>query len=257
MLLAREQRIGAIILFGIALAAWLAVAIWQSPEPMEEPTTNGQPPKTKHYRTWEQRKDSMRQVDSLRYAQWSAEREQRYDSFRLADKQRRAEWKTERQAYWDSCRLADSLWKDSVGIIYARHIKKDTVLDLNHCDTTELQYIRGIGTYTAQRIVYYRTQLGGYYSPLQLTDEPFANLHLDTLLHHFVADSADVEPIDVNRCGINRLARHPYLRYEQAKALYELRRKSIRLHSIDELTAFPEFSPFDLSRLRYYLRFED
>lgn len=254
MLLAKEQRIGAIVLFGIALAAWLGVAIWRSPEPTAPaPET----PKAKPHRTWEQRKDSMQRVDSLRYAQWSAEREQRYDSFRLADKQRRAEWKQERQAYWDSCRLADSLWRDSVGPRFVRHIKKDTILDLNHCDTTELQFIRGIGAYTALQIVHYRQQLGGFYSPDQLTDAPFAHLRLDTLLHCFTADSSDIETIDVNSCSVARLSRHPYLRYEQAKALYDLRRRSIRIHSIEEVELLPEFTKNDINRIKFYLRFDN
>ena len=256
MLLAKEQRIGAIILFGIALAVWLGVAIWQTPDKQpasETPKT----PQHKAYRTWEQRKDSMRLVDSLRYAQWSAEREQRYDSFRVADRRRRAEWKQERQAYWDSCRLADSLWRDSVGPTFIRHIKKDTILDLNHCDTTELQFIRGIGAYTALKIVHYREQLGGFYSPEQLTDAPFAQLHLDTLLQHFTADSADIETIDVNTSSIARLTRHPYLRYEQAKALYELRRRSIRIRSIEEVEQLPEFTKNDINRIKFYLRFDN
>ena len=254
MLLAREQRIGAIILFGVALAAWLGVAIWRTPEPTPPAP---EAPKPKPHRTWEQRKDSMQRADSLRYAQWAAEREQRYDSFRAADAQRRKEWKTERQAYWDSCRLADSLWRDSVGLLFVRHVKKDTILDLNHCDTTELQFIRGIGAYTALQIVRYREQLGGFYSPHQLTDAPFAHLHLDTLLHHFTADSSDIETIDVNTCTVARLSRHPYLRYEQAKAIYNLRRQRVSLHSVEEVESLPEFTKNDISRMKFYLRFED
>lgn len=254
---AKEQRIGAVILFGIALASWLLVAIWQSHRNPQDAGDSPNTPDHKPYRSWEQRKDSMRRADSLRYAQWSTEREQRYDSFRLADKQRRAAWKAERQAYWDSCRLADSLWKDSVGLTFVKHVKKDTILDLNHCDTAELQYIRGIGAYTAQKIVYYRSQLGGYYSPMQLLDEPFTQLRLDTLLHHFTADSTDIEKIHVNTCSINRLAHHPYLRYEQAKGLYELRRKCIRIKSIEEIKTLPEFSEDDIERIRYYLSFDN
>ena len=254
MLLAREQRIGAIVLFGIALAVWLGVAIWRSPEPT---TPAPEAPKPKPHRTWEQRKDSMRRVDSLRYAQWTAEREQRYDSFRLADARRRKEWKNERQAYWDSCRLADSIWRDSVGMTFAKHIKKDTILDLNHCDTAELQFIRGIGAYTALQIVHYRQQLGGFYSPEQLTDAPFAHLRLDTLLHCFTADSSDIETIDVNSCSVARLSRHPYLRYEQAKALYDLRRRLILIHSIEEVEQLPEFTKNDINRIKFYLRFDN
>ena len=195
-------------------------------------------------------------VDSLRYAQWAKEREQRYDSFRLADSMRRDEWKRERQQAYDSFRIADSLWRDSVGWHYARHIKKDTILDLNHTDTTELQFIRGIGRYTAMQIIRYREQLGGYASPSQLTDEAFSKLRLDTLLHHFTADSKDIQTIPVNSSSAERLQQHPYIRYQQAKAIYALRRKRTRLKSIEDLHDLPEFSENELKRLAPYLSFE-
>ena len=159
-MLSKEQRIGAAILFGIAFVAWIIYAIWPSRQP-EIP----EPQAAKKHRSWEERKDSMRLADSLRYAQWAAEREQRYDSFRLADSMRRDEWKRTRQLQYDSFRIADSLWRDSVGFRFPRHVKKDTIIDLNHCDTTDLQFIRGIGRYSAVQIIRYRDQLGGYYTP--------------------------------------------------------------------------------------------
>lgn len=248
-MLTKGQRIGGAIIYSIALVAWIAMAVWPA-------TPDKEPAPKKKYRTWEERKDSMRLVDSLRYAQWAAEREQRYDSFRAADALRREEWKRIRQQQYDSFRIADSLWRDSVGWRFAKHEKKDTVLDLNHCDTTELQYIRGIGRYTATQIVKYREQLGGYYSPAQLTDEPLANCHLDTLLTHFTADTSDVRTININTCSTDVLQRHPYLRYNQAKAIYTLRRQRVRLQSIDELRDLPELTEQDLERIAPYLRLE-
>ena len=252
MILAKEQRIAAIVLFSTALVAWFIVAVWPSRQnPIPEPQQV--PPK----RSWEERRDSIRRADSLRYAQWAAEREQRYDSFHVADSMRRAEWKTARQKQWDSIRVADSLWRDSVGWRYtAKHTKKDTILNLNHCDTTELQYIRGIGRYTAVQIVRYRERLGGFYSPAQLTDEALQKCRLDTLLSHFTADANDIKLIRINYCDISTLQRHPYLRYEQAKAIYHLRRKQLKLTSLEDLRALPELTDSDLQRIAPYLCFE-
>ena len=247
MILAKEQQIGASILFGIAIIAWIVMAIYPSTPPSPD-----QPKK----KSWAERKDSIRLADSLRYVQWREEREQRYDSFRMADSMRHEAWKIERQQRWDSMRRADSLWRDSVGWHYVKRVKKDTILDLNHCDTTELLLLRGIGRFTASQIVRYREQLGGFYSPIQLTDEPLLQFHLDTLLHLFTADSSAIIPLDVNRCSTNALQRHPYLRFNQAKAIYSLRRERIRLHSLDDLRSLPELSDSDLLRLAHYLRFE-
>lgn len=254
MLLSKEQRIGAAILFGIAFIAWMTYALWPSRQP--DLSKLSDPPQSKKYRSWEERKDSMRRVDSIRYTEWSAEREQRYDSFRMADSLRRLERKAELIQYRDSARVADSLWRDSMGIRFVRHEKRDTILDLNHCDTTELQLLRGIGLYTAIQIINYREQLGGYYSTSQLMDEPFAKCHLDSLLTHFVVDTSAISTIDINTCSIDRLQRHPYLRYNQAKAIYNLRRKNVKLHSLDDLRILPELTEDELQRLAPYLRFE-
>ena len=252
MILAKEQRMGAAILIGIALVAWLVVAVWPSRQPIAAP----EPAEPNRHRTWEERRDSMERADSIRYATWAAEREQRYDSFRITDSMRRAELKAALKHRRDSARVADSLWRDSMGIHFTKRIKKDTVIDLNHCDTTDLLFLRGIGSYTATRIIRYREQLGGYASPAQLTDEPLANCHLDTLLAHFTADTSALQRINVNTCPLDRLQRHPYLRYSQAKAIYTLRRKQTRLHSPDDLRSLPELSEEDLDRIAPYLRFE-
>ena len=254
MILSKSQRIGAAVLFGIAFVAWVTYAVW--PSRQSDLSNLSDPPYKKKGRTWEERKDSMRRADSIRYAEWSAERELRYDSFRVADSLRRLELKAELKLYRDSAHIADSLWRDSMGIYFVRHEKKDTILDLNHCDTTELQYIRGIGKYTAIQILSYRERLGGYYSPLQLTDEPFAKCHLDTLLAHFIVDTTVILPLPVNDCSIDRLQQHPYIRYNQAKAIYNLRRKRVKLSSIEELKVLPELTEEDIERFAPYMSFE-
>lgn len=248
-ILAREQRLGTIVLLVIALAVWLFLAFYHA----EEPAT---PPDKPTKKSWAERQDSIRLADSLRFAQWQEKREARYDSVKQALAVRHEAYKAELQQWYDSTHIADSLWRDSIGIRFVKKIKKDTILDLNHCDTAELQLIRGIGRYTAVQIVKYRKQLGGFYSPEQLKDEVFAKLTLDTLLHHFTADSSDVQLLRINSCSVETLARHPYLRYEQAKAIYTLRRKRVRLNTINDLRALPELPDSTLSRLAPYLSFE-
>lgn len=250
-MLSKEQRIAALILVSFALVGWIVYAVWPSRQPVLPDL-----PDKKPRRSWEERKDSMRLADSLRYAQWAAEREQRYDSFRLADSMRRDEWKRIRQLQYDSFRFADSLWRDSVGFRFPKRIKKDTILNLNRCDTAELQLIRGIGPYAAKRIASYREQLGGFYTLDQLSDSALAPLHLDTLTRHFFIDPEDIRTISVNNSTILTLQQHPYIRFQQAKAIYNLRRKNVILRSIDELRPLPELSEEDINRIAPYLRFE-
>ena len=250
-MLSKEQRIAALILVSFALVGWIVYAVWPSRQPVLPDL-----PDKKPRRSWEERKDSMRLADSLRYAQWAAEREQRYDSFRLADSMRRDEWKRIRQLQYDSFRFADSLWRDSVGFRFPKRIKKDTILNLNRCDTAELQLIRGIGPYAAKRIASYREQLGGFYTLDQLSDSALAPLHLDTLTRHFFIDPEDIRTSSGNNSTILTLQQHPYIRFQQAKAIYNLRRKNVTLRSIDELRPLPELSEEDINRIAPYVRFE-
>lgn len=246
-MLAKEQYIGAAVFFGIALAAWFFFAIRSS-----KPTEPDKP----HQKSWAERKDSIRTADSLRFKQWKEEREARYDSVKQALAVRHEAYKAELQQWYDSTRVADSLWRDSVGIRYVKKEKKDTILDLNHCDTAELQLIRGIGHYTALQIIGYRDELGGYNSPEQLCDERLKKLSLDTLLNHFTARPEDTKKIDVNHCSTERLQRHPYLSFTQAKAIYQLRRSNVRLRGIDDLRQLKEIDSVTLSRLQFYLDFQ-
>ena len=159
-------------------------------------------------------------------------------------------------------------YRDSITAIFPnanpKHVshKRDTILNLRTADTTELQKIRGIGSYRAKQIVRYREQLGGFVAINQLKEikalEPLFSdsLSADSLLLHFFIDSAMVEPLYVNHLRPEMLQRHPYIRFEQAKAIYELRRKKIRLDSIQQLYRLDCFKPEDLERLAPYLHFE-
>lgn len=141
-------------------------------------------------------------------------------------------------------------------------LKRDTVLNLRTADTTELKLIRGIGSYRAQQIVRYRKQLGGFTRVEQLCEikalKPLLSdtLSADSLLAHFWLDSIIVEPLSVNSASLERLQRHPYLSFEQAKAIYELRRRKSRLTSMEPLQGLECFTPDELQRIEPYLSFE-
>ena len=134
-------------------------------------------------------------------------------------------------------------------------VKRDTILELNSADTAELMLLRGIGRYTATRIIRYRQALGGFYSVRQLYEVPeLPAQRADSLLPHFVVDTALITPVLVNRSSVKQLQRHPYISYPQAQQLYDLRRRKLRLSSVDELSAI--FTPDELHRLTPYLRFD-
>lgn len=163
--------------------------------------------------------------------------------------------------------LAIDQWRDSVRMAadsvprYVSH-KRDTILNLRTADTTELKMIKGIGNYRAKQIIRYREQLGGFVSVEQLREvkalQPLLtdSLSADTLLAHFFIDSVCVVPLKVNSMRVEQLQRHPYLSFEQARAIYELRRKKIHLKHLDQLRTLDCLTEQDIQRLRPYLSFE-
>lgn len=161
-----------------------------------------------------------------------------------------------RDSLWhDSVRL-DSLRRDSIYHSQYHHPKVDTLIELNQADTDDLQYIRGIGRYTAIQIVRYRQDLGGYCSTQQLQEVPGLEfVHWDSIVPHLWADRDSVHPIPVNRAGIERLKRHPYIRMATAKSIYTLRRQHLRLRNMEQLESV--LAPEEVERLRPYLDFSD
>lgn len=163
--------------------------------------------------------------------------------------------------------LAIDRWRDSVRMAadsvprYVSH-KRDTILNLRTADTTELKMIKGIGSYRAKQIIRYREQLGGFVSVEQLREvkalQPLLkdSLSTDSLLSHFFIDSVRVVPLKVNSMRIEQLQRHPYLSFEQARAIYELRRRKIHLKHLDQLRTLDCLTEQDIQRLRPYLSFE-
>ncbi len=137
-----------------------------------------------------------------------------------------------------------------------RSIKKDTILNLRTADTTELKLIRGIGSYRAKMIVRYREQLGGYARVEQILEaKGMDKVVADSILPHFYIDSVVLNKMPVNKIRPEVLHRHPYLSFEQAKAIYEYRRRHIRIKSAEELKKIKGLSPTDIEKISIYLDF--
>ena len=60
----------------------------------------------------------------------------------------------------------------------------------------------------------------------------------------------------INTSSVQRLSRHPYLRFEEAKAIYEFRRRHIRIDSIMQLQEIDVLSEETLKKIAPYLNFD-
>ena len=140
-------------------------------------------------------------------------------------------------------------------------------LDLNQVDSLTLLSVKGIGPYSAGKILAYRRALGGFVSLDQLDEieglraENLQNLKQVAYLHSAetpaAGDSlAGVKQLLVNKADFKQLLRHPYLSYSQVCAIVNRRRESGRIDSLEALAFMEEFGPKDLHRLRPYLDFQ-
>lgn len=136
----------------------------------------------------------------------------------------------------------------------SRKLPRGRQLDLNAADSTELLRVPGVGPYFARRIVRYRERLGGFVSPEQLREIP--NLPDSVQTWFRVTAEKAQSPLRLNTATFRELLRHPYLNYEQVKAIVNYRERQGALQTLQELSLSEAFSAADLERLVPYVTFE-
>lgn len=95
--------------------------------------------------------------------------------------------------------------------------KTSLVLNLNHCDSNDLVAIRGIGAFTASKVIRYRNWLGGFYSKSQLHEiKGLRQEQIDTLEKYTQLEEGSIHKITINTATEAILKEHPYIRYKAA-----------------------------------------
>ncbi len=126
--------------------------------------------------------------------------------------------------------------------------------ELNEADTATLQLLKGVGAVTADRIVRYRQQLGGFYDVRQLNEiKGLYPTVLETLTKTVSVNPDRITKININKASLEKLKAHPYLSFYQAKVIVELRKNRKAIRALSDLATFTEFTPADLERLKWYL----
>jgi competence ComEA-like helix-hairpin-helix protein len=136
--------------------------------------------------------------------------------------------------------------------------KKPVIVDVNSSSSEELQEVRGIGAYSAERIIEYRKKLGGFISLAQVAETP--GLRDSTFLK--VKDQLTIvqqEPrlIRINQFSKDQLAKHPYISWKQAEIIILNRRNHGNYRSREDLLATIVLDTATVDRLMPYLDFVD
>jgi DNA uptake protein ComE-like DNA-binding protein len=133
---------------------------------------------------------------------------------------------------------------------------KPTLLDieLNSADTTELMKLNGIGAVYANRIIKYRTLLGGFYSTSQLLEvynfpeETFVRIESE-----ISTDTLLIKKIRINFSDFGELLRHPYLKKDHVSAILRYRDRNGAFKEIIQLKTAGLIDSETFSRIHPYL----
>ena len=130
-------------------------------------------------------------------------------------------------------------------------------IDLNLSDSAGLTMIRGVGPVFSGRIIRYRKKLGGFVSVRQLQEvygidsSKFAGIESQVYLDTTISP---VKKLNINVDEFKVLLRHPYLNYEQVKALINFRKQHEIIRKRDFMN-FPFLSKRQKLRIIPYLNF--
>jgi len=129
-------------------------------------------------------------------------------------------------------------------------------VELNTADSTALVALRGIGPFYARKIIEYRQQLGGYYSPEQLLEvygmdeERFAPIR-----ERLTTDAALIRPLQLWELPEDSLARHPYLGRSAARSITRYKKVcDTAAWTLAGLAAENILDSLSLAKLRHYVK---
>jgi competence ComEA-like helix-hairpin-helix protein len=129
------------------------------------------------------------------------------------------------------------------------------IRDLNTASAAELQTISGIGPVLSERIVKFRTRLGGFALSEQLLDvygleEEVARR---AMKHFHVLSPPAIQKLSLNSATVEELAALVYLDWKLAKRIVAYRIRLGRFDSIAQLTKIEEFPTDRIDRIKLYL----
>ena len=147
---------------------------------------------------------------------------------------------------------------------YPRYTKQEKFteagsISLNETDTTQWKMVPGIGSSFSARIVKYRDKLGGYISIDQLkevyevTDDVFAVIA--PFIHKNDIDRNNCVKLNINKLEFKEILAHPYIDFEQTKAIVNLRKRTGKISSLSQLAMLDEFKSEDIERITPYIDF--
>ena len=134
------------------------------------------------------------------------------------------------------------------------HKDKQLMFNLNTADSLDLVQLYNIGPAFANRIIRYRTRLGGFADKQQLWEVyGMDSARYNDIAPHLFVNPDDITKLDLNQVSYDQLKRHPYLDYYQAKAIVQLRESAGPFHQIQDILNIPIIDKETFTHIAPYL----
>lgn len=136
--------------------------------------------------------------------------------------------------------------------------KPQALIDINLADTTQLKAVRGIGSKLANRIVSFRTKLGGFYDNNQLKEVYGLNPEAcEALLAYAeVKENTEINKISINSSDAKTLQSHPYISWKEANIMVKYREQHGNYKKPEDLVNIKILDEAFIKKTAPYLSFE-
>ncbi|WP_198675207.1 ComEA family DNA-binding protein [Pleomorphovibrio marinus] len=127
-------------------------------------------------------------------------------------------------------------------------------LGFHETDSLVLQVVSGVGPVIAGRIIKYRDNLGGFFSPSQMLEVYGVEESLaEKIYQTFPFEPVPLKKLKLNSVSLKELAAHPYVKYGEAKVILAYREQHGALQGVEDLLKIKIFNEEWLARLQPYL----
>jgi DNA uptake protein ComE-like DNA-binding protein len=135
-------------------------------------------------------------------------------------------------------------------------IPKSRIVELNSCDSADLEALPAIGPVLARRIIKYRNLLGGFISEEQLKEVyGLSDSTFGIISGRVKADPKLIRKINVNTADFRTLLRLPYLEKNEVNAILDFRSGNGRIENVDQLVRNYVISQTKAEKAGRYMEF--